>query len=364
MKTTANTSPTFFYSLSLTCAILLSPILPSQAQGPGAGGRGRGMPAEAREAIHGLFDAHDKIVREVTVTDDGYTAKTTSKDPEVVKILHKHVKQMDARMKKGLMVRRWDPAYAEFVEHYDDLRFKIVPTDDGLTVTTSGTTDAAKAVARNHASIISKFVEHGWEEHDKRHPAVIAADGATTTTTSVACEKCGKSCPHEGAPCLDCSHQEVEEAKLGTTKPVHRMGSIYLSGQPGKDDIAEIASAGIKTVINLRHSKEMTEFDEKAAVEAAGLTYTHLPWKAPDELTDEIFNQTRKLLSESTEPVLLHCGSSNRAGAVWLPWQVLDQGLPLEEAVEAAKKMGLKSDDYEAKARAYIERNLKSKVSP
>ena len=137
-------------------------------------GRGRGMPAEAREAIHGLFDAHDKFQREVKKTEDGYVSKTTSKDPAAVKLLQKHVKQMEARLKKGFMVRRWDPAYEEFVNHYDDIEIKITKIDNGISVVASGKTEAAVKVARNHAGIVSKFIKNGWKEHDKEHPAVAA----------------------------------------------------------------------------------------------------------------------------------------------------------------------------------------------
>lgn len=168
-------------------ATLAMPLFSANAQGPG---RGRGMPAEARETIHGLFDSHDKFDREVQVTDDGYVAKTTSNDPALVKLLQTHVKQMEKRLKQGMMVRRWDPAYAEFVSHYDDIDIKITNIDKGISITTVGATEDAKKVARNHAGIISKFIKNGWSEHDKTHPAVAgksAATGATDVKPPAAC---------------------------------------------------------------------------------------------------------------------------------------------------------------------------------
>ncbi len=149
------------------------PLFTATAQGPG---RGRGMPAEAREVIHGLFDSHDKFEREVKKTDDGYVSKTTSKDPAVVKLLQTHVKQMEKRLKQGLMVRRWDPAYEEFVNHYDDIDIKITNIENGISIKAVGATADAKKVARNHAGIISKFIQNGWNEHDKTHPAVVHTD--------------------------------------------------------------------------------------------------------------------------------------------------------------------------------------------
>ena len=142
-----------------------------------ANGQGRGMPAEARQTIHGLFDSHDKFTRVVRTTEQGYTAKTTSHDPVLVKLLQTHVAQMEKRLKQGFMVRRWDPAYEEFVRHYDDIDIRITKIENGISVTATGTTKEARKVARNHAAIIDAFIRKGWSEHDKRHPAVIAKPG-------------------------------------------------------------------------------------------------------------------------------------------------------------------------------------------
>ena len=150
---------------------------------------------------------------------------------------------------------------------------------------------------------------------------------------------------------------QVEPYELGSTKPIHSVGGIFLAGQPKKEDFHLAKEQGIKTVINLRHKKEIADFDEKEVAETAGLTYIPLPWNGEDELTDAVFDQTRKLLSSAERPILLHCGSSNRVGAVWLPWRALDEGVDLETAVEEAKSIGLKKPAYEEKARDYVRRH-------
>ena len=79
----------------------------------------QGMPAEARENIHALFSQHTNFTRKVTITEDGYTALTESQDPKLARVLREHVKQMRERLQSGRMVRGWDPAFREMVEHYD-----------------------------------------------------------------------------------------------------------------------------------------------------------------------------------------------------------------------------------------------------
>jgi len=132
----------------------------------------QGMPPEAREKIHHLFDNHAKIKRTVALTETGYTALTESEDPATVEMLKAHVKQMGARLKSGLMVRRWDPAFAEYVGHYDEMEHRYEPTQKGMKATVTGKTPLAIQVAQNHAKAVSDFAAHGWEAHDRAHPAV------------------------------------------------------------------------------------------------------------------------------------------------------------------------------------------------
>jgi len=134
---------------------------------------GRGMPPEAQAQIHALFDGHEQIRRTVTKTKDGYEAVTESDDPKVAAALKKHVQQMQARLESGLRVRRWDPAFEEYVQHYGDMTHEFLETEKGVRMTVKGRTAAAGAVARNHAAVISAFAAHGWTEHDKMHPAVV-----------------------------------------------------------------------------------------------------------------------------------------------------------------------------------------------
>ena len=100
----------------------------------------------------------------------------------------------------------------------------------------------------------------------------------------------------------------------------------------------------------------MAGFDERRVVEDLGLAYLHLPWNGPGELSDAVFDSAREMLNTAQRPILLHCSSANRVGAVWLPWRVLDGGVSYEHALVEAKVVGLKNPLYEAMARDYIQR--------
>jgi hypothetical protein len=180
-----------------------------------------GMPAEQRDTIHGLFDAHKAFSREVIETDEGYISKTTSKDPQAVKLLQTHVKQMEGRLKDGLMVRGWDPAYVEFVNHYDDIDIQITNIENGISIVAIGKTPEAKMVARNHAGIVSQFINHGWKEHDKTHAAVYgeSSDAKGKMGMKSCCQTGAKeSAQNEGACCAGGEGGCAVEGNAGAEK--------------------------------------------------------------------------------------------------------------------------------------------------
>jgi uncharacterized protein (TIGR01244 family) len=149
---------------------------------------------------------------------------------------------------------------------------------------------------------------------------------------------------------------KLEACELGSTYNVHRLGKIYLAGQPSADDFAIARKEGIKTVINLRTPGEM-RFDEKEVLKELGVEYHYLPFAAPDTLKDEIFEKSLKVLGDQKkQPVLLHCASANRVGAIWLVHRVLTDKVDYDKALNEAKEVGLKFPPYGEKAKAYIEK--------
>jgi len=142
--------------------------------------------------------------------------------------------------------------------------------------------------------------------------------------------------------------------KLGTTEIVHSFGATLLAGQPSADDLAEAKRRGVKTVVSLREENEM-DWDEPAKVKELGLTFQRYGFRAPETLTDDVFDKTLKLLADkSNSPVLLHCSSANRVGAIWLAHRVVNDGISVEDARSEAKTVGLRTPAFEEKALAYV----------
>ena len=62
---------------------------------------------------------------------------------------------------------------------------------------------------------------------------------------------------------------------------------IVAAGRLEPADIARVREAGVRHVIDLTPDAETPDFDEAAAVRAAGLTYSNLPLRGSVDLTRE-----------------------------------------------------------------------------
>lgn len=164
------------------------------------------------------------------------------------------------------------------------------------------------------------------------------------------------------------AEKKLESSKLGSIKNVHKCDSLFLAGQFTEEDIAKLKEAKIKKVITLRTEGEVS-WNESLALKKAGIELIKIPFRQPESLTDEVFTKVREALADQDNPVLMHCGSANRVGGVWLPYRVLDEGVELEQAIKEAKEVGLRTEFIEAKAIEYIKREqakrkAKSSVKP
>jgi thiosulfate/3-mercaptopyruvate sulfurtransferase len=155
----------------------------------------------------------------------------------------------------------------------------------------------------------------------------------------------------------------LEPYECGKVTRLHTWNNIFLASQPGVEDFKQARMGGIRTVINQRHAGENKEFDESEVVTSLGMAYYNPAWNGPDELTDEIIDQTRDLLKTAERPVLLHCSSANRTGAIWLAYSALDRGLSWDEALAEAKTVGLRSPDYERIVKDYVTRQQRAPSS-
>ena len=133
----------------------------------------------------------------------------------------------------------------------------------------------------------------------------------------------------------------IENAEILNLK--HPESVVFSSGQPTQEQLDTLSTAGIKHVINLRTAGELEEWDEREYVESlGGVTYHSIPVQAPNDINVLKAASLQALLkSFGDEPVLLHCGSGNRAGALVAVIEGELEGKDADAAVEEGKRWGL-----------------------
>ena len=115
---------------------------------------------------------------------------------------------------------------------------------------------------------------------------------------------------------------------------------ITVAGQIAPEQLKQAAQEGFKSVLNLRASGEEGFLpDEEKQAKAAGLTYVNIPVKK-EEISDELTSQVLKEIDELPKPVLVHCASGMRAGAMACMYMATRDGMTAEEGMKAAQAIG------------------------
>ena len=117
---------------------------------------------------------------------------------------------------------------------------------------------------------------------------------------------------------------------------------LYRGGQPGTGGVKKLADIGIKTIINLRGTDEMTRAEE-AEAKAAGLVYFNIPMPGLSRPTHEQISRVMKIVGDQESgPVFIHCKrGSDRTGTVVAVYRISHDGWTADKALTEAKRFGL-----------------------
>lgn len=154
--------------------------------------------------------------------------------------------------------------------------------------------------------------------------------------------------------------QELQEIVPGLVNAACPMPGVVTAGQPTREELESLARAGYKTVLDLRAPDEPRGFDEEAAVREAKMEYVNIP-VTPATLSSADFDRFRELMRDpARRPIVVHCGSANRVGALLIPYLILDEGKEPEDAFRMAVDVGLRSQELADAATAYAEGKAKA----
>lgn len=150
-----------------------------------------------------------------------------------------------------------------------------------------------------------------------------------------------KRVPAEGAPTIsmETSASQPDPAALLQNGSMPFEG-ILVGGQPTVEQFARMSALGYKTVINMRQPGEEGSTNP-GDVEALGMTYIAIPVAGAAGINDENARLLAMTLEKADYPVVVHCGSGNRVGAIFAMKAYLVDGRTAEESLAIGKKAGL-----------------------
>jgi protein tyrosine phosphatase (PTP) superfamily phosphohydrolase (DUF442 family) len=121
---------------------------------------------------------------------------------------------------------------------------------------------------------------------------------------------------------------------------VSAVDGVTSAGQPNEAALQVFADAGYVAVVDLRGVDEDRGVDEASIVGALGMHYANLPIQGRDAVNFENAKKLDELLAGFDGPVVVHCASGNRVGAM-LALRAYSHGASEESALELGKDAGL-----------------------
>lgn len=128
---------------------------------------------------------------------------------------------------------------------------------------------------------------------------------------------------------------------------------LLVGKQPTKEILTELAAAGLQSVVDLKGPMESRGFPEAAESQELGLTYYSLPIRSKSDISWTHAAQLHQLLQQATSPVLVHCQSGNRVGALFALSAMAEHNLNVAQSIEVGRRHGLTT--LESHVRAILE---------
>ena len=145
-----------------------------------------------------------------------------------------------------------------------------------------------------------------------------------------------------------------EEGPEGVVNYTRIDATVACAGATPATAMPALKQLGFASVINFRTAEEEgANIEEaRAAAAQAGLTYIHIPFRAPSaDVTEEFLGA---IADTANQPAYIHCASANRVGAMWFIKRVKQDGWDEDRAMAEAETIGLRSERLKEFAVGYV----------
>jgi tyrosine-protein phosphatase SIW14 len=130
--------------------------------------------------------------------------------------------------------------------------------------------------------------------------------------------------------------------------------TYYRGGQPRGGDYKDLASLGVKTVINL--TSDDSDAREKAMVEGVGMHYVQIAMTTHEPPTAAQLAEFLKVVTEpANQPVFVHCvGGRHRTGVMTAAYRMSHDGWSSDRAFAEMKQYKFGADFLHAEFKEFV----------
>ena len=168
----------------------------------------------------------------------------------------------------------------------------------------------------------------------------LLASACAATTPQPAAERAAPLDPPQAPP--PSAAQPAPAATIALPNAAQPLPGVLTGGQPTEADLRVAQQAGYRTVISLLPVAKSSAEGEQAR--SLGLHFVSIPITGPVDLTaDNVRALSNAMDAPGAKPLILHCASGNRAGALLALKAFQIDGMSREAALELGVKAGLTS---------------------
>jgi len=129
--------------------------------------------------------------------------------------------------------------------------------------------------------------------------------------------------------------------------------NYYRGAQPEGQDYNDLASLGVKTVINLINDEKG---EEVATVQRMGMKYVHIPMTTSTPPTPDQIKQFLSLVEDpANQPVYVHCvGGKHRTGVMTAIYRMTENGWNADQAFKEMKQYKFGADFLHPEFKSFV----------
>lgn len=134
-----------------------------------------------------------------------------------------------------------------------------------------------------------------------------------------------------------------------------RVGPAYYRGaQPEGHDYADLATLGVKTLINL--TDDDADPAEQTMAERAGMSYVHIPMTTHQAPTSAQLAEFLNVVNDpARQPVYVHCvGGRHRTGVMTAAYRIAQEGWSADRAFREMKQYNFGADILHAEFKKFV----------